>query len=496
MTDTPAATAPKPAYRAYVLTILVVVYTFNFLDRQIIGILAVPIKDELGLTDTQLGLMGGPAFALLYSTLGVPIAWFADRISRTWIMTVALTLWSAATAACGFVGSFAQLFAARMAVGIGEAGGVAPAYSIITDYTPPERRARALAIYSFGIPIGSALGIVFGGLIASKINWRFAFIAVGIAGVLLAPVFRATVREPARGHYEAQRGAPPAAPAGGLPGIFAFVLWAVAGAAVGVALGTLAAWLGDQILALINGEAHESGFRLINPTRFAWMSVFGAAVGGSLCFSRSVLPTLLRKPSFWLLTFGASASSMMGYGVFFWLPAFFVRSFTIDLLTASLMFGAILFVAGIAGIWLGGFLSDHLGEKNKAAYAYVPAIAFLLTAPFYAAGVMAPSPYLAVALFFVPIALGLAWLGPALSAFQHLVPPHMRATASSVFLLINNLLGIAGGIYVLGRLSDVLAPHVGDESLRYSILSGASLYVVAAILFLLASLRLARDWEG
>jgi len=127
----------KPTNRAYVLFILVVVYTFNFIDRQIIGILAVPIKADLGLTDTQLGLMGGLAFALFYTGLGIPVAMAADRFNRTWIMTAALAIWSAMTAASGLATNFWQLFAARLGVGVGEAGGVAPAYSLISDFFPP-----------------------------------------------------------------------------------------------------------------------------------------------------------------------------------------------------------------------------------------------------------------------------------------------------------------------------------------------------------------------
>jgi MFS family permease len=191
--------------RAYVLFILVVVYTFNFIDRQIVGILAVPIKADLGLTDTQLGLMGGLAFALFYTGLGIPVAMLADRFSRTWIMTVALTVWSAMTAASGLATNFGQLFLARLVVGVGEAGGVAPAYSLISDYFPPGQRARALSIFSFGIPIGSAIGIVFGGIIASLINWRYAFFIVGLAGIIIAPIFRLTIKEPPRGQYDRQR---------------------------------------------------------------------------------------------------------------------------------------------------------------------------------------------------------------------------------------------------------------------------------------------------
>jgi MFS family permease len=190
--------------------ILVVVYTFNFIDRQIVGILAVPIKADLGLTDTQLGLMGGLAFALFYTGLGIPVAMLADRWNRTWIMTAALTVWSAMTAACGLAQNFWQLFLGRLGVGVGEAGGVAPAYSLISDYFPSHQRARALSVYSFGIPIGSALGILFGGYIASKIDWRYAFFAVGLAGIVVAPIFKLTVAEPERGQYDKHEGGMPA----------------------------------------------------------------------------------------------------------------------------------------------------------------------------------------------------------------------------------------------------------------------------------------------
>ena len=169
--DRHTAQETTPFYRAYVLFILIVVYTFNFIDRQIVGILAIPIKADLNLSDTQLSLMGGLAFALFYTFLGIPIAMLADRSNRTWIMTAALAIWSAMTALCGFAQNFIQLFLARLGVGVGEAGGVAPAYSLISDYFPAEQRARALSIYSFGIPFGSALGILLGGVLTSYLSW-------------------------------------------------------------------------------------------------------------------------------------------------------------------------------------------------------------------------------------------------------------------------------------------------------------------------------------
>lgn len=419
---TEAQTAPAPANRFAVLGLLFLVYTFNFIDRQIIGILAHPIQDTLHIDDAQMGLLGGLAFAMLYTGLGIPVAWLADRWSRTWIMTIALTLWSGFTALCGFTTTFTQLFLARMGVGVGEAGGVAPAYSLISDYFPPKERARALAVYSFGIPIGSAAGIALGGIVATLVDWRVAFITVGIAGLVIAPIFRAFVREPVRGGFDA-------APAEAAP---------------------------------------KAGF-------------FEA------------LGVVVKKPSFWLLSFGASCSSIMGYGSFFWIPSFLQRSYHFDLQQSAFFYAAILLLGGVIGVWLGGFLGDKLG-KRRAMFALVPAAAWILAAPFYAVGLLSNSPALAFGLFLVPTALGLVWLGPIITAFQHMAPANMRTTSSAAFLFINNLIGIGLGTYLLGKLSVLLKAEYGDESLRYSILAGTGFYVVAALLALIAAFRLKKDW--
>jgi MFS family permease len=418
-----AGAEPGRGYRFYVLFILFLVYTFNFVDRQIVGILAGSIKADLGLTDTQLGLMGGIAFAVLFASLGIPIALLADRFSRVWIVTLSLALWSAFTAACGFAHSFGQLFLFRIGVGIGEAGGVAPSYSLISDYFPPTERARAYAVFSFGIPVGSAAGILFGGLIAARIDWRVAFLACGVAGLVLAPLMAFSVREPVRGGFDptaARTAAPPL---------------------------------------------------------------------------REVLKTLTGKSSFWLITFGATSSSTLGYGLAFWLPQFFARSFGMTLTELSLYYSAIAFFGGVLGIWMGGYLADRLGRTSKAAYARVPATAFVLSIPFYAVGMLSTSPALAFFVFLIPSALGLVWLGPVITSIQHLVPPAMRATASAVFLFLNNLLGIGFGIFFFGKMSDVLGARFGAESLRYSILIGLVFYVLAATLLFLASRRLERDWH-
>jgi len=189
--------------RGYVLVILTTVYAFNFIDRQILVILSEPIKADLGLTDTQLGLLTGLAFAALYVTMGLPIARLADKGNRKNIVVASLTVWSLMTAISGFVANFFQLLLARIGVGIGEAGGSPPSHSIISDYFPPEKRGTALAIYSTGIYIGVLLGFVIGGVIAKLYGWRVTFYAIGIPGILLAIVLYFTVKEPKKGQSDA-----------------------------------------------------------------------------------------------------------------------------------------------------------------------------------------------------------------------------------------------------------------------------------------------------
>jgi Sugar phosphate permease len=401
-----------------VLAMLLLVYIFNFVDRQILAILVVPIQTELGLDDGQMGLLGGLSFAILYSTLGVPLAWLADRTSRSWVITASLVIWSFFTAICGFAQGFWHIFLARLGVGVGEAGGVAPSYAVIGDHFPSERRAFALSVYSLGIPLGSALGVLAGGYIASRVDWRAAFIAVGIAGIVIAPIFKLVVRDKPR---------PAPSP-------------------------------GDEV-------------------RFA-----------------DVAGMLARKKAFWFLAFGAASSSMMGYGLMFWLPTLLQRSFGLDLVHTSWFIGAVLLLGGVAGMLLGGRVADRLGQGDRAFYAWVPAGAFVICVPLFAAGIWTSSVVAAFLLFLVPQAMAYVWLGPVLGAVQHLVGPTARATASALFLLINNLIGLGGGIYALGRLSTALEPLYGAEALRYSMLWSLGLYLLAGLLMALAGPALRREW--
>ena len=202
----PRLRPPSPLYANYVLFILFVAYVFNYVDRQIVSILAEPIKLELGVSDTQLGLLTGTAFALFYATLGIPIARLADLWSRRHVIAIGLALWSGMTAVSGLVVNFAQMLAARVGVGVGEAGLSPPAHSLLADYFRPERRATALGIYAMGIHIGILFGTLAGGWLEEVWGWRNAFLLVGLPGIPLALVLWLTVREPPRA---AQAPAPP-----------------------------------------------------------------------------------------------------------------------------------------------------------------------------------------------------------------------------------------------------------------------------------------------
>ena len=182
-----------------VLAALTFVYVLNFLDRQLIGIVAKPIQDSLGVTDGQLGLIGGLYFAMFYCFIAIPVGWFADRTSRVGVLSLACAIWSAATVACGMASSYTQLVVARMAVGFGEAGGVPPSYAIITDTYPPGRRAAAFGIFNLGPALGAAVGVAFGALIAEHFGWRMPFIIIGAVGIVTAILLRLLMREPVRG---------------------------------------------------------------------------------------------------------------------------------------------------------------------------------------------------------------------------------------------------------------------------------------------------------
>jgi predicted MFS family arabinose efflux permease len=409
--------APSPRANV-VLALLLLAYIFNFLDRQILGILAGPIINDLKLTDAQFGAIGGIAFALLYSILGVPLAMLADRTSRSRVIAGALAVWSGFTALCGTAASFGQLFFYRLGVGIGEAGGVAPAYALIADYFPAHRRARALAIFSLGIPLGLASGTLIGAYLASWVSWRAAFLVMGVAGLILAPVMLIFVRDLPRPDRPASEQLPLSA----------------------------------------------------------------------------AFPIIARKPTFWLMAIAASCSSLAGYGLALWVPSVLERSFGFTLIERGQFLASIFLIGGMAGVLLGGWLADKLGQRDKRWYGRLPAIAWLITAPTFAIGLMSSDPWLAWPLLLIPNALNILWLGPVTTAVQHLVPQPMRSTASASFLLINNLIGLGVGPTLIGALSELFKERYGTEALRYAAVSVVGFYLIAAILMLLAMRRLREDW--
>jgi predicted MFS family arabinose efflux permease len=418
--------AESPRYRGLVLAMLLAVYTLNYVDRQIVGILALPIKRELQLSDSQLGLMSGLAFAIFYSTLGVPIARLADRFNRVRIVAGALVIWSGFTAMCGLAGGFASLFLARIGVGIGEAGGIAPSFSLVADYFPPDRRARALAILTLGLPLGTAIGLFVGGFLAVHYGWRSAFLAMGVVGLVVAPVLLLVVREPRRGRLDA-----------------------------------------------------------------------GPAAAGPVPSLAAVFRTMRGKPTFWLVALGSATASMLTYGLGFWLPSFMQRSHGLDVGETSRFLAAIALTGGVAGTLLGGFLSDHLGQRDRRAYCYVPAIAFVVALPALLGAITVGSLPLVFALLLVPQALNYVWTGPSVAVIQNLAPPTMRTTASALYLLIVNFIGLGLGTLAFGALSDLLTETYGNAALRYAILiCGVVLYPITAGLYALGARVIRHDWPA
>jgi MFS family permease len=412
------ASETKTAGRNLVLGFLLLAYIFNFLDRTILNILAGSIIADLALTDAEFGAITGLAFAILYSVLGVPLALLADRTRRSWVIAGSLAVWSGFTALCGLAANFVQLFLFRLGVGVGEAGGVAPSYALIADYFEPARRARALAIFSLGIPLGLAGGTLIGAYLAAWINWRAAFLAMGIAGVLLAPIMLLVVRDLPR---------PASAPTAREPLLRAF-------------------------------------------------------------------PIVAKKPTFWLMAAAASCSSLAGYGLAAWTPSILERSFGLGLIERGQFLASIFLIGGTAGVFAGGWLADRLGQRDRRWFARLPAIAWLITAPTFAIGLMTSDPWVAWPLLLIPNALNILWLGPVTTAVQHLVPRAMRSTASASFLLINNLVGLGIGPMLIGIISDTFKERYGTEALRYAAVSVVGFYVVASLLMFVALRRIREDW--
>ena len=409
------ATASRGNSTRLLLWILLVVYIFNFIDRQIVNILAEPIRNELGLSDTQIGLMTGLAFALFYTVLGIPIARYADRptTSRPLIIAIALATWSVMTALCGFAQNFWQLLLARIGVGVGEAGCTPAAHSLISDSVPKEKRSSALAFYALGIPIGTLLGMMIGGVLNDLLGWRLAFFAVGLPGVALAGFVLVFLRDPRRhgGVIQPTMGAtPPLVGKEILKAIFssrALVLLLIAGSCASfLAYGktTWATIFFQRTHGLTPGEVGFY-FGVVNGAA----GILGTWLGGWLAdrFGGTNRRHVLTAPAVGMMI--AAPAAFWAYSVADWRAALFLLF--VPTLLNSLYYGptyssvqglvprearamasaVMLFCQNLIGLGLGpllfGMMSDAIrpefGENSVQVVLYVAAFLGLLPAFFF-----------------------------------------------------------------------------------------------------------------
>lgn len=455
----PASPASKSAvYRTYVLLLLTGVYTFNFIDRQIIGILSPAIKEDLGLADWQLGILKGFAFAVLYTTLGIPIARLADRANRVTIISVALALWSGFTALSGACQNFVQLALARVGVGIGEAGGSPPAHSLISDYFPKEKRAGALAVYAMGIPIGIAFAFLAGGWITETFSWRIAFVVVGLPGILVALLLKFTVKEPARGSTEEG------------------VVDAFKSLRVTEPEGFVER--GIQALSGLFPKNLRAG--AFSETATVWRAA----------------KHLLSIPTYRAVVFGTTAISFSTYANGTWIVDFYARSHSeFSLLTVLFTLGLVSGTAYALGTFLGGYLVDFFGKKSKRMYGYVPAIALLANAPLFLVVLWYPNPVVSL-VFQIPVQLAIGfYLGPAFALAQTLAPLSVRALSTAVFFFILNMIALGFGPTTAGVLSSLLTGVFTEElALRWSLTIVSFAGLVGAWYFYQVGQRIPADW--
>ena len=390
-----SATAAQraPGYRRLVLGVLMLVYACNSAQRSLIPIIGQAMKVDLKLTDTQLGLLAGTAFAALYAVSGIPIARLAERFNRVTILSLSLALWSAFTTLFAVTGSFVQLLAARVGVGVGEAGCSPCAHSLISDYYARARRTSALSVYSCGLSLGYLFVALVGSYVTQHYGWRAACVAVGLPGIALALLLKSLVAEPARGHADGV----PVAPAA---------------------------------LFSLGGELTQ-----LAATARALFLTWPAAN----------------------IVIGLTVASFASYGSWAFIPAYFPRAFGLDYATSGWILGIVGSVPVALGILAGGFLTDHLGARSPRWYALVPAAGLLASAPFYLAALMQSRWQGAALLLAVPGFFQYISLGPSFGVVQNVVAVRQRATASALLFLCLNVLALGGGALFTGFVIDQLA---------------------------------------
>ncbi len=425
------------SYRRYALTLLMIIFAINFVDRQIINILAEDIKKDLHLADWQIGMMTGFAFALFYSTFGIPIARLAERRNRPYIIATAITTWSAFTALCGIAQNYLQLLLFRIGVGVGEAGCTPPAHSLITEYTPREKRASAMAFYHMGPPLGLLIGLGMGGIVADQFGWRAAFFFAGAPGILVALLAAMTLREPRRQTVR------------------------------------------QALVASPQTSTLRETFAFLLTKRSFWLISLGAGTKAFVAYGHAAFTA-----SFFFRAHSAELASIAAQ--------FGLKSAGFLGLALGLIGG----VTGMFGTWLGGYISDRAARHDVRAYGSIPAVASVVGIPLTIAALLAPDIWTAMACLFVGGVAGSIWSGPVHAAVLSTPPSHMRATTSSLLLFVLNGIGLGLGPLGVGLLSDFLAGPGGlgaAEGVRWALILSSTLGLLTAGLFWAARKPLVDD---
>ncbi len=491
-------------YSWYVLVVLVIVYILNFIDRQILSILAVDIKADLGLTDADMGFLGGAAFAVFYALFGIPLGRLADNWSRVKLLSIGLALWSIMTALSGFARNQAELTIARMGVGVGEATASPTAYSLISDYFPKRQRATALAIYSSGLYIGGGVSLFIGALIVQGWNeafpqggplglvgWQAAFLAVGIPGVLVG-LWVASLREPKRGAMDGLE--TPAHPAPFrafisdlsmiVPPFTLLGAWqrGPAALAINVATGAAIAAFAYWMIQLTGNFPQWSAVGFGYYAVFSWASTLRAK-------DPATFRLIWGTPAFICTTIGYGLVALAAYALAFWSAPYAEIVLGLPKQELAFILGANGAVSGFLGVILGGRVADALRTKNPAGRILVVILGVLGPIIPIAIGYTTDNAIMFYVMNFLAGMLGATALGAAAATTQDLVLPRMRGTATAAFFLGTTLVGLSFGPYMVGQISDLAGTMVDGKlvgNLRVGILSLIAVAPVALALLIAA----------
>ena len=492
MAETNPGTEPKtPAYAWYVLVILFLVYVLNFVDRQIISILAQDIKRDLHLKDEDLGFLYGTAFGVFYALFGIPLGRLADNWHRVRLLTIGLSLWSAMTVLSGFSKTGGMLAGVRVGVGIGEATASPSAYSLLSDWFPRRRRATALAIYSAGLYVGGGLSLGIGGLIVKGWNgaypgggplglvgWQAAFLMVGAPGLILAFVV-ALLREPVRGQSE---GLPTPAPQPAPFRTFMQELVTIVPplTLIGAAMGGTRALVNNLIgLTVVAGLV--AGLIALGEPKPQWIAVgigvYAVFSWGSALKRRDApaFALIVGNPALIFTVVAYGLNAFLSYTVTFWAPSYATTVLGRPLAEAGFVIGGLGAMSGFLGVTIGGLVADRLRRGNPAGRLLVVIFGAVVPSIAIAIAFTTTQPTLFYLMLFPAQAFASCALGAAGATTQDLVLPRMRGTATATFFIGTTLLGLSMGPYLAGRISTL------SGSLSTGVLS--MLVVVPATLF-------------